>query len=74
MRRALQMLRTNYNKLEFSSSSDKVSLICSSLDLKAGGQNVRQVEGCLLIAFHGPSLLWIARKAKLASRAAGEPM
>ena len=73
------MAKRNYNELSSclessSSSSAKVNLICSSLDSRAGGQNVWQVGDCLLIALHGPSLLWIARKAKLASRATGEPM
>ena len=73
------MVKNNYNKLSScstssSSSSAEVNLMCSSLDSRAGGQKVWQVGGCFLIALHGPSLLWIARKAKLASRAAGEPM
>ena len=69
------MVKNNYNEFSFcSTSSSSSSVKVNSLDSRAGGQKVWQVGGCLLIALHGPSLLWIARKAKLASRAAGQPM
>ena len=67
MERISQWLDSSSSSL----SSERELMVCSSLDVRAGGQTVEQ---SWWMARDGPNLLLRRRKKKLASRATGQPM